>query len=147
MPNLAQVMKDEIARISRKQIKAQVTTTKRAATQHRRDIAELKRKLSALEKDVSFLRSQERRRVAHKAPEELAEGARFSPAWLKAHRKKLGLSAPRYAELVGVHPITIYNWESGKTKPRKEQLAALVAVRSLRKREAERRLEMLGKNR
>ena len=48
-----------------------------------------------------------------------------------------------YAALVGVSAMTIYNWEHGKTKPAKEQLAALVAVRRLGKREAERRWEML----
>ena len=40
------------------------------------------------------------------------------------HRTKLGLSASDYAKLVGVHPITIYSWEQGKTKPRKEQEGA-----------------------
>ena len=73
----------------------------------------------------------------------LAEGARFSPERLKRHRERLGLSAADYARLVGVHQITIYNWEQGKSRPRKEQLAALVAVRGLGKRETQMRLEMI----
>ena len=43
-----------------------------------------------------------------------------------------------------ISPMTIYNWEHGKTKPGKEQLAELVAVRKLGKREAERRWEMIA---
>ena len=39
--------------------------------------------------------------------------------------------------------LTIYNWELGKSRPRKEQLAALVAVRGIGKREALKRLELL----
>jgi len=57
--------------------------------------------------------------------------------------RRLGLSAADYARLVGVSSLTIYNWEHGKSRPRKEQLAALVAVRGIGKREALRRLELL----
>ena len=53
------------------------------------------------------------------------------------------MSAANYAKLVGVSPLTIYNWEQGKTRPRKEQLAALVAVRGIGKREALAKLELL----
>lgn len=35
------------------------------------------------------------------------------------------MSAADYAKLVGVSPQTIYNWEKGKTRPRKEQIARL----------------------
>jgi transcriptional regulator with XRE-family HTH domain len=44
----------------------------------------------------------------------------------------------------GVSALTIYSWESGKSRPRKKQLAGLAAVRRLGKREARKRLEMLG---
>ena len=54
------------------------------------------------------------------------------------------LSAADYAKLVGVSELTIYNWEQGKSKPSAEGLAAWVAIRDLRKREALRRLEMVG---
>lgn len=61
---------------------------------------------------------------------------RFSPDWVAKHRAKLELSAADYAELVGVSAITIYNWESGKTRPRPKQLEALAEVRKMGKREA-----------
>jgi transcriptional regulator with XRE-family HTH domain len=48
-----------------------------------------------------------------------------------------------YARLVGVSPLTIYNWENGKSRPRKVQLAALVALRGIGKREAQAKLELL----
>ena len=144
MPNLASIMKDEISRIARKEIRALTNTIKRSSVQHRRDIAELKRVVSALKKDIAFLRKQEKKRVIGPAPKKLAEGARFSQKGLKVHRKKVGLSAVDYAQLVGVHAMSIYGWERGERRPRAEQLASLVAVRHLGKREAERRLEMLG---
>jgi len=48
-----------------------------------------------------------------------------------------------YAALVGVSPLTIYNWESGKTRPGGPQMAAWATIRGLGKREAWKRLEDL----
>jgi hypothetical protein len=39
--------------------------------------------------------------------------------------------------------MTIYNWESGNSRPRNEQLAALVAVRGIGKREAMAKLDAI----
>ena len=144
MPNLASVLKDEICRLARKEIKSDVGVTKRASAQHRRDIAELKRLVKDLSKRVAFLESQERKRISTRAREAPPAGTRFSPRWVKAHRQRLGLSAADYGKLVGVSALTVYNWEGGKSKPRREPLAALATVRALKKREALKRLEMLG---
>jgi DNA-binding transcriptional regulator YiaG len=62
---------------------------------------------------------------------------------VKADRKRLGLSAESYALLVGVSAQTIYNWESGASKPRVAALAGWATVRGIGKREAHRRLELL----
>ena len=59
---------------------------------------------------------------------------------MKAQRQRLGLSAADYGRLVGVSGLTIYNWEHDKARPRKAQLAALVAVRGIGKREALKKL-------
>ncbi len=144
MPSdLNRALKAEIERLAKKLIRTQTKSMKTASTRHRSDIAELKRTVKELEKKVALLEKQEKRRMAARPSVKLAEGARFSPEGLKRHRERLGLSAANYAKLVGVYHVTIYNWEQGKTRPRKEQLAALVAVRSLGKREAQARLEML----
>jgi len=144
MPNLAKVLKDETARIARKAVRAETGATRKASAQHRRDIAELKRKMAVLEKEVKFLRKQENRRAAKRPAPELATGARFSRRWVKAHRTNIGFSAADYGALIGVHAMTIYNWEHGRSKPRKAQLASLVAIRKLGQREAIRRLEAIG---
>jgi transcriptional regulator with XRE-family HTH domain len=74
----------------------------------------------------------------------LAEKARFSAKWLKAHRARIKLSADQYARLVGVTGLTIYNWERGKGKPSKAKLPALFAVRGIGRRDALKRLELIG---
>lgn len=145
MANLANALKEEIRRLARKEIKAETGATKQAVAQYRRDIASLKRQVRELEKKIAFLEVRERRRLEEpQTSEEELDNIRFSARSVKAQRKRSGLSAADYAKLIGVSPLTIYNWENGKSRPRQEQLAALVAVRGIGKREALRRLELLG---
>ena len=143
MSNIATVLKQEITRLARKEAKAQTASLHKANAQYRRDIARLKREGAELSKQVAFLENQERRRATKGAPAVNVEGRRFSPRGLKTHRQKVGLSAGDYATLVGVTAQTIYNWENGKSRPRNEQLASLLAVKEQGQREARKRLELL----
>ena len=143
MPNIASVFKEETARLARKEANALLAPLRKSNAQYRRDIAELKRQLQAMRKELDFLSKQERKRLRKPTPASAGEGKRFSPAWLRAHRERLGLSAADYAELVGVSGQTIYNWEHGTSTPRKAQVAALAAIRGIGKREAWNRLEIV----
>jgi len=144
MANLVATLKEEIQRLARKEIKAQTSSTKQAVAQYRREIAKLKRQVREQEKKIAFLEAQERKRLGQPpAAEGTVEGVRFSARSVKSQRERLGLSAADYAKLVGVSALTIYNWEQEKSRPRKEQLASLVAVRGIGKREALARLELL----
>ena len=143
MPNLAAVMKDEIRRLARKEIRAESASTRRSVAQHRKDITELKRQIRDLAREVTYLRRQEHKRVGTVSVPEHAVTTRFSPGWVEAHRDRLQFSAAEYGELVGVSAMTIYNWEKGKTKPGRQQLAAWAEVRTLGKRDALKRLEMI----
>ena len=146
MANLAGALKEEIRRLAKKEIKNETAATKQAVAQYRREIASLKRQVREQEGKITFLQNRERKRLdspATEAGETAAESVRFSARSVKAQRDRLGVSAADYALLVGVSPLTIYNWEKGKSRPRAEQLAALVAVRGIGKREAARRLELL----
>ncbi len=144
MPNVVTALKDEIRRVARKEIRAMVGTTKRAVVQYRRDIAKLKRQLNSQEKNVTNLKKQLAGQQGQPAAEEdeLA-GVRFSARSIRAQRRRLKLSAADYGRLAGVSAMTVYNWESGKARPRKAQFAALVAIRGIGKREALRRLAEL----
>jgi DNA-binding transcriptional regulator YiaG len=139
MPNIGAVLKQEIARLSRKEVRGQVTTTKKASAQHRRDIAALKRQVAALAKQVAMLAKRPRTVEAAGLADD-GQRSRFSAKGLKSHRAKLGLSAGDYGKLVGVSAQSVYNWEAGKASPRAGQRAQLAALRSLGKREAHARL-------
>ena len=147
MADFAVTLKEEIRRLAKKEIKAQTGATKQAVTHYRREIAQLKRQVREQDKKISFLAAQERKRLGQSpAADQTPENARFSARSVQAQRKRLGLSAADFAKLVGVSPLTVYNWEWGKSRPRSEQLAALVALRGIGKREASARLELLKTN-
>ena len=133
MPNIAAVLRQEICRLAKKEVKLQVGKTQKASAQYRRDIANLKRVLGQQEKQIKFLKKQQGQTPKE---EETTEAVRFSARSAKAQRSRLGLSAADYGKLVGVSGLTIYNWEHDKSRPRQAQLAALVAVRGIGKREA-----------
>lgn len=149
MPNIALVLKQEMARVSRKEIRAEVASLQKTAASQRTQIAALRRQMQALEK---ALKSQNRGKRAAAAaasePQEDGEGGstsrRFSASRLAAQRQKLGLSAADFAKLIGVSALSVYKWESGKTRPRDKQLEAIASVRGLGKRDAAQRLEMLA---
>jgi DNA-binding transcriptional regulator YiaG len=139
MSNLAQILKEEIRRLAKREIKAEIGKTKKAVVQFRRDIALLKQQIAAQTKKIVVLQ-QDAGRPAEPPAEASGEKFRFSMRSVKAQRKRLGLSALDYGKLVGVSPLTVYAWEQGKSRPRKAQLAALVAVRGIGKREAMQKL-------
>lgn len=117
----------------------------RAVAQYRREIARLKRQQREQEKKIAFLEAQTRKNLhSSSGVAELNGDTRFSARSVTAQRKRTGLSAANYAKLVGVSPLTIYNWEHNKSRPRKEQFAALVALRGLGKREAQSKFALLA---
>ncbi len=145
MPNIAVVLRQEICRLAKREIKSQISSTKQAVVQYRRDIAGLKRQLREQGKEIAFLKAQEQKRLGRPPQSAKAslESVRFSPRSVKAQRHRLRLSAADYGKLAGVSGLTVYHWEHGKARPRKERLAGLVAIRELGRREALAKLALL----
>jgi DNA-binding transcriptional regulator YiaG len=141
---LAIALKDEIRRLARKEIKAQTGRTTRAVAQYRREIAQLKRQQRELERKLARIQAQSSKTQSAPAAAELNGDARFSARSVKAQRRRTGLSAADYAKLVGVSPLTIYNWENKKSRPRPGQQATLIALRGLGKRAAQAKLELVA---
>ena len=146
MPNIGAVLKQEIARLSRREIRSEVEATRKASAQYRHHIAALRRQVAALEREVAILS----RRVRERAPAAASEGQakfRFVAKGLRSQRNRLGLSADEYARLVGVSAQSIYNWERGHATPRPAQVAAIAQLRGIGKREARSRLGAKAKRR
>jgi DNA-binding transcriptional regulator YiaG len=143
MPNIASILKAEISRVARKEVRSEIETLKTASVAHRASIAELRRQVNALEKELRRVAKGATRPAAASAShDETTAGTkrRFSAKRLAAHRAKLGLSAATYGQLVGVSGQTIYHWEQGKARPRAAQLESLAAARDIGSREVAERL-------
>ncbi|QKO21073.1 DNA-binding transcriptional regulator [Rhodoferax sp. BAB1] len=139
MANFANLLKSEISRIARKEIRAETQLLKKASAQYRSEIAALKRRLADQERLLSRLRKNNRS-TAPPAPAADSPKLRFRSEGFASLRKKLGVSAAEMGQLVGVSAQTIYHWEKGVSKPRSSQLAEIAAVRKLGKREVSARL-------
>lgn len=136
MPTFAEQLKNEIARIARKETRADSKQVKKASAQYRAEIAALKRRIASLESSVSRLLKQQQPKGATAKVEDSGPALRFRAGGFASLRKKLGLTAHEMAQLIGVSAQSVYHWETGKSRPRPSQLPAISAVRKLSKKEA-----------
>lgn len=140
MPNIATTLKSEIARVARKEIKADLDALRKTTTQYRAEIASLKRRLEPLERQLKKVGKVAAKAALTESPEEDTTKLRFRADGFATLRKKLGLSAQAMGKLLDVSGQSVYKWETGKAHPRAKQLQAISAIRSLGKREALARL-------
>lgn len=143
MPNIASLLKDEITRLARKELRANTESLKKAVATYRTEIAALKRRVDMLERQAK----RTAKGVSRVQPdqEETSDAKhRFSAKGLATHRQRLALSAADYGALLGVSALTVYKWEGGQARPRPRYLPSIAAIRSMGKREAAARLEELA---
>jgi DNA-binding transcriptional regulator YiaG len=138
MPNIASLLKSEIARVARKEIRGETVQLKKAVSAYRSQIAALKRRAQALEQQLRGLRKGGTKPAPAKAEsDDEAMGAfRFSAKGPASHRKRLGLSAHDCGILLGASGQSVYKWEDGKARPRAKHLPAIAALRTLGKKDA-----------
>lgn len=141
MANIAVVLKEEISRLARKEVRRQTEVLRKASAQHRKYIAALKQRVSDLQREVAALQKQTLKQPASISLPTGKKSARFSAKGLRSHRSRLGLSATAYGKLVGVTGQTVYKWENETVRPRAQQVEALASVRSMGKREVQALLE------
>ena len=147
MPDVAAVLRQEIQRLARKEVRDQVIPLKKSVTELRKKISDTQKEIGTLQKAVRTLEREAALRLTEtpKPGPDTETKIRFSSKWVAADRKRLGLSAEDYGRLVGVSGQTIYSWERGTSRPREERLPAWAAVRGMGKRAARQRLALLDR--
>ena len=137
MSNIASVLKEEISRISRKEIRRETAVLKKSSGIHRSEIAALKRRVLELERHLRRVsRAGEHSMPVAANGDSAPSGTRFSAKSMAAQRKRLGLSAAECGLLIGASAQSVYNWEEGKVRPRAQHLPAIFALRNLGRRQA-----------
>ncbi len=143
MANVMKALKEEIARISRSEIKAALAPIKSVNASQRKYIADLRRQVAEMEKENKHVFRQLEKlgaAVPQPEPEEDLGRTWITSAGVRSMRKRLRLSQKAFAELVGVSVPTVVNWESskntGKLKIRRKAISArLLEVKSMGIRE------------
>lgn len=150
MPNIAKVLREEIARVARKEIRAAVLPLRKPAVAARKGVADLRQKVAALEKENRRLAAaidavQKAQPAAAMAPQE--EGrVRVTAKGLRSLRKKLRLTAEDFGKLLGVtgQAVHIAERKSGSLRLRQKTRAAYIAIRDLGARAVKARLEAMA---
>jgi DNA-binding transcriptional regulator YiaG len=139
------VMKDEIRRLARKEIRAATAGMKKDQTAFRKAVAGLRRQIKAHNYTIRQLLqvAAKQAKMTTLAPE-AAEGSKtwVTAKGIRAQRKKLKLSQAQFGKLIGVSGYTVLKWEhgSGPLKLRLRTRRAFLAIRGLGIREARLRL-------
>ncbi|MCX8119004.1 MAG: helix-turn-helix domain-containing protein [Desulfobacterota bacterium] len=141
MGKVESVIKSEIVRLARREVRQIANPLKKEVWALKNTLAQLRKAVSQLERFASLQRRQwEEKPPLKAAPEEVAT-ARFHPKLIRSLRRRLGLSQRDFARLAGVTPLAVYQWETGVFKPSKQKKEVLVALRKLGRREAKKLLE------
>jgi DNA-binding transcriptional regulator YiaG len=142
MANIASVLKEEISRLARKEIRRETSALKKSSTAYRSEIAALKRRVQQLERQLRTpSRGGQLPDPAAANEDSVAPGTRFSAKSMASQRRRLGLSAAECGLLIGASAQSVYNWEEGKARPRSQHLPAIIALRKLGRRQANEILE------
>lgn len=141
MGKLENALREEIMRFAKK-----VARETQAKTVD--DVRRLKARVAALQADLAGVKrkraqAQARERLATAEQEVPSEAGniRVSAVLIKKLRKRLGVSQPQLAVLLGVSNAAVGFWESGKTNPRPETKTKIAALRRLGRRDVRRLLE------
>lgn len=149
MPNIAKVLREEVQRLAKRQIKAELSPVRRDNVRLKKSVADLRRQIAALDRTSRELVKRVTPVVAIKETEEATENAaklRPTSAGLKKLRARLGLTQAQFGRLLGVSAQAVVQWASreGRIRMRKTTLSALARIQNIGKREARRRLEAMG---
>ena len=148
MPNVASVLREEIQRLARKQVKAGLSPVKRETVRLKKSVADLRGQVTALSRTTRELLAKVTAMVASQETEAAtkpAAGLRPTSRSLGALRRRLGLTQVQFGKLLGVSGQAAGQWESkgGRVRMRSATLAALAGIQEIGRREARRRLEAM----
>jgi DNA-binding transcriptional regulator YiaG len=136
MPNLNLVFRKEVSRIVSRETRAVVDPLIAKLLALKKEIAEQKQMLKVLVENAGL----QSKIVSVKdkikpLPEEALGKVRIGGKLIKKMRTKLKMTRAVLAKMLGVSQNSVYQWESGKVRPRKQVIARLVALRNMGKKD------------
>jgi DNA-binding transcriptional regulator YiaG len=139
MAKIEGVIKAEIMRLAKREVRAVFRPLKREVWQMSTKLSNLSKGFASLNRMAKELHLEEAKPKLEATPEEV-KVSRLTPERISRLRKKLGISQRELGILTGATIGAVLSWEKGKFRPRGEKKAALVALRKLKKREVKKLL-------
>ena len=142
MGKLEGMIKSEIVRLAKREIRKIARPLSRDVRSMRSTVSQLRKTVLVLQRLTARQESESRKEkvLLEAAPEEVKK-SRFSPRLIHTLRKRLGITQKEMATLTGVTVGAIYQWEQGMFEPRGQKKGMLVALRKLGRREVRKLLE------
>ena len=143
MPDLKNLLNDEIRRLARKEIRIALEPVNAQIAAQKKVISDLKKQISDLEK---MLRKTNPEKIAEieEAADNEENKIRLNAAGIIRIRKKYKLTQSELAKLLNVATHTVSIWELGKSAPRAAMKQKICDLRTLGKREINARLSAVG---
>ena len=142
MGKIESVMREEIARLAKKEIRASVVPLKKEVTKLRLRVSQLEKRLNVLDREASRVIQAENKKLGKlSAGEDEVKSARINGKWVQTLRQKLNVSQNELAQLLGISVSGVRTWEYDISKPRGKNREALVALRKLGRRDVKRMLD------
>jgi len=136
MGKLEGIIKEEIIRLAKREMKMKFVPLRRDVRSLKITVSQLRKSLSGLQRFVSQQAKQMGPKpVPEVTPEDL-KTARISPRLIKSLRKHLRVSQRELAKLAGVTVGAVFQWEKGKFEPKDDKKKILVGLRKLGRQEA-----------
>lgn len=147
MPNIGAVLRDEIARLTRRSTRPTIMPLKKDVSELKRIVREQREAIFRLSRDNARLIADLTSRIARlpEVSQQQALKVRISPRLIKAQRNRLNLSQEEFGKLLGVSGHTVFLWEHKKVAPRPKIRGAFAAVRQFGRREARERLQAMAR--
>lgn len=146
MPNIATILKSEIQRLAKREVKSAVTPLQKTITSLRKEIGALKKELKAAAKSAKV--SAKSVKVAKDESEEETTTTRVRPTakTMMSLRQKFGMSQAEFGKLLNVGRITIARWEAqeGKLNIRQAAREAFAGIQKLGAKAARAQLEAMN---
>ena len=142
MGKLEGMIKSEIVRLAKREIRKIARPLSRDVRSMRSTVSQLRKTVLALQRLTTRQENESRKeRVLLEATPEEVKKSRFSPRLIHTLRKRLRITQKEMATLTGVTIGAIYQWEQGIFEPRGQKKGMLVALRKLGRREVRKLLE------
>ena len=140
MAKIEGVIKAEIMRLAKREVRAVFRPLKREVWQMSTKLSNLSKGMASLNRMAKEMHLEEKARPKLEATPEEVKVSRLTPERISRLRKKLGISQRELGLLTGATIGAVLSWEKGKFRPMGEKKAALVALRKLKKREVKKLL-------